>query len=358
VALKVGRTVRDKPDSVDDYLDREMQGKNIPGIVVIVLKNGAVLKEQAYGRVVLEFDVPATLEDVYPIASITKLFTAVAIFKLVQHGQIQLDSRIVSLLPGLPATWRDVTVRSCLSHTSGIPDFDQIYESTSVPSSQEEAIEVISSVPMAYRTGEKSAYNQAEFLLLKMIVDQVSTVPFETFLEREIFGPAGITSARFCDSREVLPRGVPVYTRAKPSPDRFHSIPLNPFVNRADDPLYHAALLYPSYTHASAGLYMTGRDLAKLDSLLQSGELLNEQMVQEMWEPVRLRDGSLGDFTSGWQYLDWGRHRVVGHIGAGMATYASLVDHRVTLVLLTNVQETTVWELSRGILSFYVPDVR
>jgi hypothetical protein len=103
---------------------------------------------------------------------------------------------------------------------------------------------------------------------------------------------------------------------------------------------------------------MTGRDLAKLDSFLQSGELLNDQMVQKMWEPVRLRDGSLGDFTSGWQYRDWNGHRVVGHIGAGMAIYASLVDHRVTLVLLTNIQETTVWELSRGILRFHVPDVQ
>jgi hypothetical protein len=95
--------VRDT-DAVDDYLEFEMQRKNIPGMVVVILRNGAVLKEQAYGRIDLEFDVRATLEDVYPIASITTLFTAVAIFKLVQDLVAENDRR-----SGLYCAVRDVS---------------------------------------------------------------------------------------------------------------------------------------------------------------------------------------------------------------------------------------------------------
>jgi CubicO group peptidase (beta-lactamase class C family) len=343
---------------LDGYVAREMQGKNIPAAVVVVLRDGIVVAERAYGTVNIEFSVPAAVEDVYPLASITKLFTAVAVFVLVQEGALRLDSPVVSLLPGLPVAWRDVTVLQCLSHTSGIPDFPQIYDSSEVPASEEAAVEVISSAPLAYPTGEQCVYNQAEFLLLKKIVERVSTTTFATFLQREIFVPAGITSARFADSREIVPRGVPVYTRARPTPDRFHSTPLDPFVNREDDPLFHSALLYPSYTEASAGLCMTGPDLARLDSLLRSGTLLSDEMVQTMWEPIRLRDGSRGDFTAGWQYTNWNDHQVVGHIGAGMSVYASLVAHGMTLVLLTNVQETRVWDLARGMLSLYVPDLQ
>ena len=343
---------------LDGYVAREMQEKNIPAAMVVVLRDGVAVAERAYGTANIEFSVPATIEDVYPLASITKLFTAVAVFVLVQDGAFRLDSPVVSLLPGLPAAWRDVTVSHCLSHTSGIPDFPQIYESPEVPASEAAALELISSAPLVYRTGEQCMYNQAEFLLLKMIVEQASATTFATFLQREIFVPAGITSARFGDSREIVPRGVSVYTRAKPTPDRLHSTPLDPFVNREDDPLFHAALLYPSYAHASAGLSMTGPDLARLDSLLRGGTLLSDQTVQKMWEPTRLRDGSRGDFTAGWQYITWNDQHVVGHIGAGMSVYASLVDHGVTLVLLTNVQETRMWDLARGMLSLYVPEVQ
>jgi len=346
-----------RADSIDEYIKGEVRAKHIPSIAIIVLKNGIVVKEGAYGTANLEFNIPASRRDVYPIASITKLFTTVGVFLLVQDGSLRLDEKVISLLPGLPASWHDVTVLNCLSHTTGIPDFPQVYDSPSVPQSQAEAIAAISSKPLAYHTGDKSLYNQAEFLLLKMIIERKSGMAFEDFLTKRIFGPAGISSAQFGDSRNVFIRGVTVYTRATPAADRFHSVPLKPFVNRADDPLFHSDLLFPAYAHASAGLYMTGPDLAKLDSVLHQKHLLNDTLLREMWQPFRLNDGSLGDFTAGWQYDDWNGHRVVGHIGAGMAAYVSLVDDHVTLVLLTNVQETKVWDLSRQILHFYVPSV-
>jgi CubicO group peptidase (beta-lactamase class C family)/transposase len=344
-------------DQIDDYINHEIHAKHIPGMAIVALKDGVVVKEKAYGTANLEFMDPGTLQDVYPIASITKLFTAVAVFMLVQDGKIHLEDKITDLLPALPASWRDVTVLNCLSHTSGIPDFPQIYDSWSVPLSQEDALAAIFSKTMVYRTGEKSAYNQAEFLLLKMIIANRSGMSFEEFLNRRIFTPSGIQSARFGDSRDIFTNGVTVYTRATPAPDRFHSIPLKPFVNRANDPLFHADLLYPAYTHASAGLYMTAPDLAKLDSALWGGKLLKEKFLQQMWTPFRLKDGSLGDFTAGWQHDVLNGHRLVGHIGAGMAVYSSLIDDHFTLILLTNVQETKVWDLSQGILQIYVPGI-
>jgi len=103
---------------------------------------------------------------------------------------------------------------------------------------------------------------------------------------------------------------------------------------------------------------MTATDLAKLDAALQRRQILRSNFLDQMWQPYRLANGSLGDFTAGWQYDDWNGHRVVGHIGAGMAAYSSLIKERVTLILLTNVQETKVWDLSREVLSLYVPSVR
>jgi CubicO group peptidase (beta-lactamase class C family) len=345
-----------RADNVDDYVNDEIQTKHIPAIAIVVLKDGTVVKERAYGTANLEFGVAAHLSDIFPLASITKLFSAVAVFLLVQDGKLHLDDKVTSLLSGLPSSWSHVTVLNCLSHTSGIPDFPQIYDSATVPATEKEAVAVVASRPMVYATGTKSAYNQTEFLLLKIIVEKVSGMKFSDFLNGRIFAPAGITSARYGDSRDILPQGVSVYTRADPAPDRFHSIPLRPFVNRATDPLFHSDLFFPSYTRASAGLNMTAPDLARLDTALHRG-LLSTALLRQMWMPYKLKNGSLGDFTAGWQYDDWNGHRVVGHIGAGMAAYTSLVDDHVTLVLLTNVQETKVWDISRGLLHLYVPGV-
>jgi CubicO group peptidase (beta-lactamase class C family) len=345
-----------RADNVDDYVSHEIQTKHIPAIAVVVLKDGVVVKEKAYGIANLEFGVPAKIGDVFPLTSITKLFSSIAVFLLVQDGKLRLDDKVTSFLSGLPSSWNHITVLNCLSHTSGIPDFPQIYDSATVPATEAEAVAAVASRPMVYATGTKSAYNQAEFLLLKIIVEKVSGTKFSEFLKNRIFVPAGISSARYGDSRDIFPKGVSVYTRANPAPDRFHSIPLKPFVNRATDPLFHSDLLFPSYTRASAGLYMTTPDLARLDTALRRG-LLNAASLHQMWMPFKLKNGSLGDFTAGWQYDDWNGHRVVGHIGAGMAAYTSLVDERVTLVLLTNVQETKVWDISRGLLDLYVPGV-
>jgi CubicO group peptidase (beta-lactamase class C family) len=210
---------------------------------------------------------------------------------------------------------------------------------------------------MAYRTGDKSVYNQAEFLVLKMIVEKESGMGFEEFLTKRIFDPLGMRSAVFGDSRDVFPNGVTVYTRAKPEQDRFHSIPLNPFENHKDDALFHSQLLFFAYTHASAGLNMTAPDLAKFDAASYRGNLLNQTALLQMWTPFRLNDGKLGDFTAGWEFDDLNGHRMVSHIGAGMAQYSLLVDDHISLILLTNVQETKVWDLSVGILQIYVPAI-
>jgi len=344
-------------DSLDDYVLHEMEAKHIPGMAVVVLKDGKVAKEKAYGVSNLERGVPATLQDVYPVASITKLFTVAAVFLLVQENKIRLDQKLTEILPDLPSSWRDVTILNCLSHTSGIPDYAGVYDSSTPPLTQEEALKSVTAQPMAYRTGDSSVYNQAEFLLLKMVIEKKSAMDFEEFLTRRIFEPLGIASARFGDSRDVIPNGVTVYTRAKPAPDRFHSIPLKPFENHSDDALFHSQLLFMAYSHASAGLNMTAPDLAKFDSALYRGTLLQYPALVQMWTPFRLNNGSLADFTAGWQFDELNGHKIVSHIGAGMAQYSSLVDDHVSLILLTNVQETKVRELSLGILQIYVPAI-
>lgn len=107
---------------VDDVVAKDMAARHTPGASVAVIKDGKVVLEKSYGLASVELSVPATNATLYPLASTTKEFTAVAIMTLVEQGKLALDDPVRKYLPELPASWMPVTIRHCLSHTSGLPD--------------------------------------------------------------------------------------------------------------------------------------------------------------------------------------------------------------------------------------------
>jgi CubicO group peptidase (beta-lactamase class C family) len=171
--------------------------------------------------------VPTSKDSVFPLASITKVFTATAVYFLVQEGKIRLSDKVTQLLPELPHAWSEITVLNRLTHTSGVPD---IFPGTPAAApadwiaagSQEEVLKKAAALPLQYKTGEKSSYNQTEFLLLKMIVEKVCGMPLEEFLNKRIFTVLGMASARFGDSLDIVPNRLGLYMNFMPQADRFH----------------------------------------------------------------------------------------------------------------------------------------
>src|SRR5579864_9540767 len=80
-------------DPVDDYIRGEMNRLRIPGVVVVVLKDGKVIKLKSYGLANIELNVPVSIDSVFPLASVTKVFTATAAYLLVEEGKIHLDDK-------------------------------------------------------------------------------------------------------------------------------------------------------------------------------------------------------------------------------------------------------------------------
>lgn len=352
-------------DAVDDYIQKEMNARHIPGMVLAVVKDGRVIKQQSYGLANVELGVPTGTDSVFPLASVTKVFTATAVYLLVQEHRIRLDDRITQLLPGLPVAWNEITVLHCLSHTSGIADIfpgspaaapnDWIAAAT-----QEEALKKAAAAPLLYKPGEKSSYNQTEFLLLKMVVEGVSGMPLEEFLKKRIFEPLGLASARFGDSLDIVPHRVALYMNFIPEADRFH-VQRQRNGNGVPSPdgrLWNDInFLYPEYQHGGVGLNMSAADLATFDTALSDGKILMPQTVKLMWAPFRLNDGHNAEFAGGWDTDVLNGHRLVFHIGAGMVEYAHLVDANLTVILHTNNQGFNPYKLTIGVLRFFAPEI-
>lgn len=263
-------------DAVDDYVREQMNARHIPGLVLLVLKDGRVIKQQSYGFANLELSAPTSKDSVFPLASVAKVFTATAVYLLVEEHKIRLDDRITRLLPGLPEAWSEITVLNCLTHTSGITDIFPGSPAAApaewvAAATQEEAVKKAVARPLLYKPGDKSIYNQTEFLLLKMMVEKASGMALEEFLNKHIFQPLGLTSARFGDSLDIVPNRVALYMNFIPESDRFH-------VQRQrngnglpspDGKLWNNInFLYPEYQHGGVGLNMSALDLAAFDTAL------------------------------------------------------------------------------------------
>jgi len=352
-------------DSVDDYLREQMNARHIPGLVLLVLKDGKVTKQQPYGLANVELGVPTRNDSVFPLASVTKVFTATAVYLLVQEGKLHLDDKVTHLLPELPSTWSEITVLNCLSHTSGVSD---IFPGSPVAApadwiaadSPEEALKKAGAIPLLYKTGDKSSYNQTEFLLLKMIVEKLSGMSLEEFLGRRIFTPLGMASARFGDSLDIIPNRVALYMNFTPQADRFH-VKRQPNGNGLPSPdgklWNNINFLYPQYQHGGVGLNMSAGDLAAFDVALRNGGVLNRQTLELMWTPFRLNNGRDGEFAGGWDTDVLNGHRVVFHIGAGMVEYAHLLDPDLTVILFTNNQGFNPYRMTIDVMRFFVPEV-
>ena len=130
VILLLLQTIVVRADKVDDYVKAEMQKQRIPGVSLAVIKDGKIIKAEGYGLANVELNVPARPETVYKIGSVSKQFIAAGIMLLIQDGKIGLDDKISKYLEGTPDTWKDITVRHLLTHTSGIvreaPGFDPL----------------------------------------------------------------------------------------------------------------------------------------------------------------------------------------------------------------------------------------
>ena len=350
-------------DGVDNYVRNEMNLRHIPGAVLVVIREGKVEKQHAYGMANVELNVPTGLDSVFPLASITKVFTATAVYLLVQEGKIRLDDKLTHLLPGLPSAWGEITVLNCLTHTSGLADIfpgspAAAPEGWITAATQEEAIQNVAAKPLLYEPGEKSVYNQTEFLLLKMIVERVAGMQAEEFLNKRIFGPLGMTSTRFGDSLDLVPKRVSLYMNFIPQADRFH-VERQPNGNGLASPdgklWNNINFLYPEYQHGGVGLNMNVLDLATFDIALSHEQLLNHQTMELMWAPYRLKNGRNAEFAGGWDTDTVNGHRLAFHIGAGMVEYARLADAGLTVILLTNNQGFNPYRMTIGVMRFFTP---
>jgi D-alanyl-D-alanine carboxypeptidase len=325
-----------RADPTDDFIAAQMRSQNIPGLSLAVIKDGKIVKVQGYGLADIKRKVTATPETVYDIGSISKPLVATGLMLLAQDGLLSLDDPIIKHLDDVPPSWRGITIRHLLTHTSGLvrdaPGYNQ--------SRDVEDSEVITtySLPLRFPPGEKWEYSNAGFSPLARIITRLTGGPWTEYLAEKIFRPAGMTST------------YPLNTAA-PLPNRARGYADNDTLKEAD----HRRALLPS-----GGFLSTVVDLAKWDALLDRDGFLTEATRRQMWTPVTLTNGNTYPYGLGWELDGQGAvkgRRVVRHGGSVIgfrSEFARFVDDHLTIIVLMNLHDVDWQTIVRGVAAQYL----
>ena len=180
------------PDTVQEQLD-EAVGHGFEGMVVYVDQAGKAPQYYASGWHNRETKIPAKAQALYKIASISKLYDAVAVTKLVGDERLSLDKTIADYLPELVGRIENaekITLRLMIQHRSGIPNFTDAPNFWSAPTgSYEESLALIKDLPANFEPGEDYEYCNTNYLLLNKIMDEVLGYGNFQFIQEEILNP-------------------------------------------------------------------------------------------------------------------------------------------------------------------------
>ena len=186
------------PDRITAVVDSLARTKNIPGIAVGVLRPGRPDYARGFGTVRLGSDSAVTPSSIFHMASVTKPFVATAVLQLVEQGDVSLDSSITTYLPWFrmkDPRYREITVRQLLTHTAGMPDVtDYRWEHPEYDGgSLERYVRGLADSTLIAAPGKQWAYSNIGFELLAQAIATVSGEEFETYVQRHILTPAGMT---------------------------------------------------------------------------------------------------------------------------------------------------------------------
>ena len=300
---------------LDGWL-KDLVGRDGFSGVVLVERAGEVLFHRAYGLANRADGIPNKLETRFGAASVTKTLTAVGIAKLVMAGKVKTDDLVGKYLKFLsPEVGQPVTVHHLLTHTSGLPNFlkEGLNDAAGIASLgfplpaqrvTRDYVPTIAKMKLVNEPGKVFVYGNTGFVMLGLIIEEVCGEPYETYLAREVLGPAGMKHSAFMCRDEVHPNVSVGYKRREK--------PTDPW--RSD--------IYFATVGPHGGIYTTSEDLLVYLRRLIGFELLPEAVTRHFMELKVWEDEIMG-YGYGFRHWDLpsGQH-AVGHMGAGSGSSA------------------------------------
>ena len=335
----------DKKIMIDNIASKAYEKGGFNG-TWLYTEDGEIVSKGALGFLDPEDKLPIREDSIFQLASISKTFTAAAVVLVMRQGLLRPEDEITKFFPEIP--YPGVTVRHLLNHTSGIPDyfddadwFINIWkEENRVPGNDEILRFLCETKAKPYfAPGEGLHYSNTGFNLLALLVERLSGVPYEEFLQKNIFDPAGMTSTHCCHIRRD---GIPFDNYAQAT-----VIENDKYVADVDSEENGDVTAFDGL-NGDDYVYTNIYDMLRWDKALREGKVLTPEEQQLMYTPGKLNNGedAVYDEDDGLGYgFGWGvGHEenfglIVSHSGGmpGVSTWLErFIDADRVLIILSN----------------------
>ena len=329
-----------------ENLARTLQKKDGFNGAWLYAENGEIVAKGALGFRDPEDTLPIAEDTIFQLASVSKTFTAAAVMLLMRQGLLSPEDEIVKFFPEIP--YPGVTVRHLLNHTSGIPDyfddadwFIRIWKEEKRVPGNDEILRFLRETKAKpyFAPGDGLHYTNTGFNLLALLVERLSGIPYEEYLQKKIFEPAGMTSTRCCHIRRD---GVPFENYARATV--FEDGKCVADIDSAED----GDVVAFDGLNGDDYVYTNIFDMLRWDRALREGKVLTQEEQQLMYTPGKLNNGkdAVYDEDDGLGYgFGWAVGHdeeyglVVSHSGGmpGVATwFERFIDADRVLVILSN----------------------
>lgn len=306
--------------------DAATDADRIVGAGVVLVGDGHIIAHHEHGYADRERGVRITQQTIYHYGSITKTLTAIAVMQLRDRGRLSLDDRITGYIPDLRqvhnpfGSMDKITIRMLLSHSAGFQDPTWPYKQGKPwepfePTTWNQLVAMMPYQEVAFEPGSRFSYSNPAFIYLARVIEQLTGDPWETYVQKNIFNPLGLTSSYF---------GLTPYYLAA---DRSHNYTRLKDASGVEVVRDNGADFDPGITIPNGGWNAPLGDLATYLAFLTNAThgnpqtkrlydtVLKHATLTEMWQPLY---PVKGDDSIGMSFFNLrrGKSTIIGHTGS------------------------------------------
>lgn len=312
-----------------DSLFRLHFPSNEPGAIIILAQGGKSILRKAYGMSNLELNVSLNTDQKMGIGSISKQFTAVALLLLQQENKLNIKDDIRKYLPRYNTWGRSITIEHILSHTSGIPSYTELPGFDTLADkkiSNSQLIHFFENAPLIFEPGSNWSYSNSGYVLAGVIVEKITGMPFNDFVNERILRKLNMTNSSFGTSDYILNNKTSEYAGITPKGR------------------IKMETQYDWYWAYGAGqIISTVDDMLKWDEALYDPKFIQTTLLNQAHTSYQLSSGIPAYYGLGWGIAPMGNKTMVQHggaIGGYRAQGIRIPEDHLYFLLLSNTGTT------------------
>ncbi|MDY8137056.1 serine hydrolase [Aquimarina sp. 2201CG5-10] len=325
---------------IDNYLKAGV--KNGFSGSILVAKKGEVIINKGYGMANKENNIAYTPTTVATIGSVTKQFTATAILKLVEYNKLKLTDPLSKFFKGVPSDKKEITIHQLLSHTAGFIDVIGNGDFDDIP--MKHFFKTLFTTQLRHKPGSKYAYSNSGYSILARIIEITSGQEYESFLNKHLFQPAGMTHTGY-----FIPEWNDHLVATGYARNIFN---MGTMISR-----FQKMKKVTWTLKGNGGIHSTTGDMYKWYQALKNGVILPKELFEKLTTPYVLEyEGGSSYYAYGWAIYNSDKNtKIISHNGGNSIFFHDFIwlpKEDVVVILFTNASSREVevaWPIEKMI---------